>query len=88
MVSLDELLQRSDFITIHSPLHDETYHLLSWDQFAKIKPGAFLVNTARGPIVHEEALVGALQEGRLAGAGIDVFEHEPRPIRPCSRSIT
>jgi len=82
LVGLDDLLRRSDFVTIHCPLTDETYHLLSWDQFAQLKPGAFLVNTARGPIVHEQALVAALRDGRLAGAGIDVFEHEPPTDSP------
>ncbi len=76
---LDELLQRSDFITIHCPLTEGTYHMLSWDQFARIKPGLVLVNTARGPIIHQEPLVEALQDGRVWSAGLDVTEQEPLP---------
>ncbi len=77
LVSLDELLRRSDFITIHAPLTDETHHLLDADAFAKAKEGLILVNTARGPIVQEEALVAALEEGRVWAAGLDVTEAEP-----------
>jgi D-3-phosphoglycerate dehydrogenase len=79
LVSLDELLERSDFISIHCPLTEETYHMLSWEQFARVKPGLVLVNTARGPIVHEEALIKALQDGRVWAAGLDVTEQEPLP---------
>ena len=79
MVDLDELLDRSDFISVHSPLTEETHHLLSWDEFARCKPGLVLVNTARGPIVHEEPLVQALRDGRVWAAGLDVTEQEPLP---------
>mgnify|MGYP005839976485 FL=1 len=79
MVSLEELLERSDFITVHCLLTEETHHLLSWDEFARIKPGAILVNTARGPIVHQEPLVEALKDGRVWAAGLDVTEIEPLP---------
>lgn len=75
--SLDELLQRSDFVSIHTPYTPETYHLISEREFALMKPSAMLINTARGPIVDEKALVQALRSGQLAGAGLDVFEHEP-----------
>ncbi|HCI78339.1 MAG TPA: D-glycerate dehydrogenase [Ktedonobacter sp.] len=75
--SLDELLQRSDFVSIHAPYTPETHHLISEREFALMKPSAMLINTARGPIVDEKALVQALQNGQLAGAGLDVFEHEP-----------
>jgi D-3-phosphoglycerate dehydrogenase len=85
LVDLDELLQRADFITIHAPLTDETYHLLSWDAFAKIKTGLVLANTARGPIVHEEALVAALEDGRVWAAGLDVTEQEP--LDPASKLL-
>lgn len=74
MVSLEDLLARSDFISLHLPLTDETYHLLDRELLSKMKPGAYLVNTSRGAIVDETALVDLLQEGRLAGAGIDTFE--------------
>jgi D-3-phosphoglycerate dehydrogenase / 2-oxoglutarate reductase len=79
LVSLEELLRRSDFITVHCPLTDETHHLLSFEQFAMAKEGLILVNTARGPIVHEEALIGALEVGRVWAVGLDVTEQEPLP---------
>jgi len=76
-VPLDELLARSDFVSVHAPLNEGTRHLVGERELALMKPTAFLVNTARGPIVDEAALVRALQEKRIAGAGLDVFEHEP-----------
>lgn len=78
-VNLDELLQRSDCISVHCPLTEETYHLLSTEEFRLLKDGVFLVNTSRGPIIDEDALVVALREGRLWGVGLDVFEQEPLP---------
>ena len=80
LVSLDELLERSDFITVHCLLDDETYHLLGPAEFAKMKDGAILVNTARGPIIDESALIDALQSGKLWAAGLDVTEQEPLPM--------
>lgn len=74
---LNELLAESDFVSVNTPLTDETHHLLCYEQFKQMKPSAILVNTARGPIVHEKALVKALQEGWIWGAGLDVFEFEP-----------
>ncbi len=76
-VTLDDLLAQSDFISIHCLLSKETYHLLSWEQFARAKPGLILVNTARGPIIDEEALIAALKEGTVWAAGLDVTEEEP-----------
>jgi glyoxylate reductase len=76
-VDLGPLLERSDFVSVHLPLTPETRHLLDAAALARVKPGAVLVNTARGAIIDEGALVAALDEGRLAGAGLDVFEHEP-----------
>jgi D-lactate dehydrogenase len=74
--SLDHLLQNSDIISLHCAYNKETHHLINKENIQKIKKGAFLINTARGPIVQTEALVMALSEGRLAGAGLDVLEEE------------
>jgi len=79
LVSLDELLSRAQFITIHAPLTEETHHLLGRDAFAKVQPGLVLVNTARGPIVDEGALIEAVEKGVVWSAGLDVFEEEPLP---------
>ena len=76
-MSMDELLTTSDVLSINCPYSPATHHLISAPQFAMMQSSAFLVNTARGPIVDEAALVEALQSGRIAGAGLDVFEHEP-----------
>ena len=73
----DELLIDSDIISIHTPLTEDTHHLISFDQFEMMKPTAILVNTARGPVVNELALVKALSSGQILAAGIDVFESEP-----------
>jgi phosphoglycerate dehydrogenase-like enzyme len=77
MVSLDELLRESDYVLINCPLTPETRGLLGKEQLARMKPDAVLINTARGPIVNEAALIEALQAGSIAGAGLDVFESEP-----------
>jgi len=71
------LLRESDFLTIHALLTPETHHLIGANELRAMKPTAFLINAARGPIVHEEALVQALREGWIAGAGLDVYEEEP-----------
>ncbi len=76
-VELHEGLRRADLISIHCPLTPGTRHLINREALAHVKPTAILVNTARGPIVEEQALVDALREGRLYAAGLDVFEHEP-----------
>ena len=76
-VSFDELLSRSDYVSVHTPLNDETHHLINSDILGKMKPSAYLINTSRGPVVDESALIAALQEGSIAGAGLDVLEDEP-----------
>lgn len=76
-VDMDELLAVSDVVSLHCPLTDETRHLMDADAFRKMKKSAYLVNSARGPIVDEAALVAALEAGEIAGAGLDVFEDEP-----------
>ena len=80
MVSLDELLQASDFISVNCDLNPTSFHLLNTKAFAKAKPGAVVINTARGPIIEEPALIKSLQEKRLGGAALDVFEVEPLPL--------
>ncbi|KAK3810407.1 MAG: D-isomer specific 2-hydroxyacid dehydrogenase [Linnemannia elongata] len=76
--TLDALLTTSDIVSIHVPLSAETCHLIRAEQFQKMKSGAYFLNTSRGPVVDEEALVQALDSGHIAGAGLDVFEHEPK----------
>ncbi|KAF9895970.1 hypothetical protein BX616_008432, partial [Lobosporangium transversale] len=78
VASLDQLLQTADVVSIHVPLSPETHHLFGKDQFLKMKQGSYLINTSRGPVVDEEALVQALESGHLAGAGLDVYENEPK----------
>ena len=75
--TLDELLERSDFVSIHAPLNDETRHLMSTPQFARMKPTAALINTSRGPVVDQKALYEALKSGEIAAAGLDVTDPEP-----------
>lgn len=74
---LDELLRQSDFVSLNAAFTPDTYHLIGEREFSLMKPTAYLINTSRGPMVDEMALVEALREGRIAGAGLDVFEHEP-----------
>lgn len=79
MTGLQSLLSGSDFISVNCDLNPTSFHLINRDTLALVKPSAVLINTARGPIVEENALVEALQAGQLAGAALDVFEHEPLP---------
>lgn len=76
-VDIDALLKESDFISIHLPLTEETKHLIGENEFNKMKKTAILINTARGPIIDEKALVSALKTGRIVAAGLDVYEREP-----------
>lgn len=76
-VSMDELVARSDYISCHMPLTNETHRLIDASFFARMKPSAYFINTSRGPVVNEADLLAALRGGRIAGAGLDVFEQEP-----------
>jgi glyoxylate reductase len=78
LVSFDELVAGSDFISIHTPLTPATRHLFRAETFARMKPTAILINAARGPVIKEDDLVDALRERRISGAGLDVYEFEPR----------
>lgn len=74
---LDELLERSDFVSVHVALNEQTRHLISADRLSLMKPTARIINTSRGPVIDERALVAALEAGAIAGAGLDVYEDEP-----------
>ena len=76
--SLDELLAESDFVSLHLPLTEQTHHLMNTERLGVMKRGAFLINMSRGKVVDEQALVEALENGQLGGAGLDVFEQEPQ----------
>ena len=77
VVGLDEIFSTSDFITLHVPMTPDTAHMVGAERFAQMKKSACIVNTSRGGVIDEEALAGALKEGRIAGAALDVFEKEP-----------
>ena len=77
LVSFEELLEESDFISLHTPLTPGTRHLFGTEAFQRMKKTAYIVNTARGPVIDEQALLAALKSGEIAGAGLDVYENEP-----------
>jgi D-3-phosphoglycerate dehydrogenase len=79
LTSLEDLLMRSDFISVNCDLNATSFHLINAERLALVKPGSVLINTARGPIVDEPALIDALTNGNLGGAGLDVYEMEPLP---------
>ena len=79
-VSLDEVLGQADFVSTNCDLNESSYHILSTNEFKKMKNSAIVINTARGGVVDEVALIKALQEKEIAGCGLDVFEYEPLPI--------
>jgi glyoxylate reductase len=76
-VDLDTCLAESDFISLHTPLTEQTHHLIGAAELGRMRRTAVLINTARGPVVDEAALIEALRAGRIAAAGLDVYEHEP-----------
>jgi D-3-phosphoglycerate dehydrogenase / 2-oxoglutarate reductase len=76
IVSLDEVLTNSDFISLHAPLTDDTFHVINSESITKMKPGVCIINTARGALIDSDALVEALTENRIAGVGLDVLEDE------------
>ncbi len=89
-VELARLLSESDYVSLHVPLTDQTRHLIDAEALAKMKASSYLINTARGPVVDEEALVQALRAGQIAGAGLDVYEDEPRMtegLADCSNAV-
>jgi glyoxylate reductase len=89
-VTLNQLLDESDFVSLHVPLSESTHHLIDSAALSRMKPSAYLINTSRGPVVDEKALVKALRERQIAGAGLDVYEDEPRMaegLAECSNTL-
>jgi D-3-phosphoglycerate dehydrogenase len=86
--SLDTVLSQADFLTLHTPLMPETHHLIGERELRLMKPGSYLINASRGPVLDETALIRVLQDGHLAGAGLDVFDPEPpEPDNPLLRMV-
>jgi D-3-phosphoglycerate dehydrogenase len=87
VVSLEKLLTSADFVSLHTDLNTTSYHLIGKAQLELMKAEAYLINTSRGPVVEEPALIQALQQGRIAGAALDVFEEEPLPADSPLRAL-
>lgn len=87
MTDLDTVLKTSDIISLNTDLNDTSRHLINRNTLSKMKKSAYLINTSRGPVINEEDLVWALQNGVIAGAGLDVFEHEPLPVNSPLRGM-
>ena len=81
-MTFNQLIETADILTLHVPLAATTRHLINAAVLARMKPSAYLINTARGPVVDETALIAALQQKKIAGAGLDVYEHEPLVSAP------
>ena len=86
-VTLDELIEKADIISVNAPLTKDTFHLINAERIAKMKDEVLIVNTSRGPLIDEEALIAALESGKVAGAGLDVFENEPFDAESKFRSL-
>jgi D-3-phosphoglycerate dehydrogenase len=87
MTTLDDLLQRADFVSLNCDLNPTSYHLINEQTLALMKPGAVLINTSRGPVIEEQSLIQALENRKIAGAAMDVFEFEPLPLDSPLRSM-
>lgn len=85
--SKEELFRQSDIVSLHIVLSESTRHIITAEDLALLKPTAFLINTSRGPLVDEDALVDILQQGKIAGAGLDVFDIEPLPLNHPLRTL-
>ena len=88
MVSKEEIYEQCDFITLHCDLNESSHHLLNRKVFVRMKNSAYIINTSRGPILKEADLIDALRKGVIAGAGLDVFEHEPLPVNSPLRKMS
>ena len=88
LISLDELLKESDYVTLHCDLNVTSYHLIDRPQLDLMQPTAYVINTSRGPVVNEQALIEALRHGKIAGAALDVFETEPLPADSPLRQLS
>jgi len=86
-VQIEEILKSSDFISLNCNLTSSNYHMIGKKEFQQMKERVYVINTSRGPLIDQEALISALKEGKIAGAALDVFENEPLPMDSPLRSI-